>query len=169
MTFSFLHITELLSIKNTGRFLCADCSWHVQMKWTNTVLTLYHSEMFYKVIYKELFFSRWRRLNTVVWQDISEESSTTNPGNRKTPKNMMPPVKHNGGSGIMWKFFTALGPEQLGITARVINTALCQRKACLFMLKLKHNWVMQQENDQKCIRKTTYKWRKNNKSKGLIL
>lgn len=63
--------------------------------------------------------------------------------------------KHGGGSVTVRGCFAALGPRRLAVIDRTKNSALCQKilkenaRPLFHALKIKHSWVMQQDNDPK--------------------
>ena len=81
-------------------------------------------------------------------------------------KNIIPTVKHGGGSVMVWGCFAASGPGRLAIIDGTMNSALYQKilkenvwpSVC--DLKLKCSWVMQQDNDPKHTSKSTSEWLK---------
>ncbi len=74
---------------------------------------------------------------------------------------------------MVWGCFAASGPGWLAIVDGTTNSALYQKilkenvwpSVC--DLKLKHSWVMQQDNDPKHTSKSTSEWHKKNKIKAL--
>ncbi len=76
-------------------------------------------------------------------------------------KNIIPTVKHGGGSVMVWGCFAASGPGWLAIIDGTMNSALYQKilkenvRPSVCDLKLKHTWVMQQDNDPKHTSKST--------------
>ncbi len=70
-------------------------------------------------------------------------------------KNIIPTVKHGGGSVMVGGCFAASGPGQLAIIDGTMNSALYQKilkenvRPSVCDLKLKRTWVMQQDNDPK--------------------
>ena len=88
-------------------------------------------------------------------------------------KNIIPTVKHGGGSVMVWGCFAASGPGRLAIIDGTMNSALYQKilKENIWPsvcdLKLKCSWVMQQANDPKHTIKSTSEWLKRNKIKVL--
>ncbi len=87
--------------------------------------------------------------------------------------NIIPTVKHGGGSVMVWGCFAASGPGWLAIIDGTINSALYQKilKENIWPsvcdLKLKRTWVMQQDNDPKHTSKSTSEWLKKKKIKVL--
>ena len=81
-------------------------------------------------------------------------------------KNIMPTVKHGGGSVMVWFCFAASGPGQLAVIDGTINSAVYQKilkanvRPSVRALKLKRSWVMQQDNDPKHTSKSTSEWLK---------
>ncbi len=88
-------------------------------------------------------------------------------------KNIIPTVKHGGGSVMVWGCFAASGPGWLAIIDGTMNSALYQKiltenvRLPVCDLKLKRTWVMQQDNDPKHTSKSTSEWLKKNKIKVL--
>ncbi len=88
-------------------------------------------------------------------------------------KNIIPTVKHGGGSVMVWGCFAASGPGWLAIIDGTMNSALYQKilkekfRPSLCDLKLKRTWVVQQDNDPKHTSKSTSEWLKKNKIKVL--
>ncbi len=70
-------------------------------------------------------------------------------------KNIIPTVKHGGGSVMVWGCFAASGPGRVVIIDGTMNSALYQEnlkenvQPSVCDLKLKRTWVMQQDNDPK--------------------
>ncbi len=95
----------------------------------------------------------WRKTNTAVHK-----------------KNIIPTVRHGGGSVMVWGCFAASGPGRLAIIDGTMNSALYQKilkenvRPSVCDLKLKHTWVMQQDNDPKHNSKSTSEWLKKNKN-----
>ncbi len=88
-------------------------------------------------------------------------------------KNIIPTVKHGDGSVMVWGCFAASGPGRLAIIDGIMNSALYHKilkenvRPSVCDLKLKHTWVMQQDNDPKHTSKSTSEWLKKNKIKVL--
>ncbi len=88
-------------------------------------------------------------------------------------KNIIPTVKHGGGSVMVWCCFAASGPGRLVIINGTMNSAIYQKilkenvRPSVCDLKLKCTWVMQQDNDPKHTSKSTSEWLKKNKIKVL--
>ncbi len=88
-------------------------------------------------------------------------------------KNIIPTVKHGGGTVMVWGCFAASGPGRLAIIDGTMNSALYQKilkenvRLSVCDLKLKRTWVKQQDNDPKHTRKSTSRWLKKNKIKVL--
>uniref|UniRef100_A0A8C4TBF5 Transposase n=1 Tax=Erpetoichthys calabaricus TaxID=27687 RepID=A0A8C4TBF5_ERPCA len=84
-------------------------------------------------------------------------------------KNLMPSVKHGGGSVMVWACFAASGPGQLAFIDGTMNSELYQRilkenvRTSVQELNLKRRWVMQQDNDPKHTSRSTKEWLKKNK------
>ncbi len=85
--------------------------------------------------------------------------SKTNTGFHQ--KNIIPTVKHGGGSVTVWGCFADSGSGRLSIIDGTMNSALYQKilkenvQPSVYDLKLKRTWVMQQE------------WRKQNEGFGV--
>ena len=120
--------------------------------------------------------------NNVLWTDESKVELFGRHGPRyvwRKPntafhsKNLIPTVKHGGGSVMVWGCFAASGPGRLAIIEGTMNSALYQRilqenvRLSVRELKLKRSWVMQQDNDPKHTSKSTSEWLKNKKFKVL--
>ena len=88
-------------------------------------------------------------------------------------KNIIPTVKHGGGSVMVWGCFAASGPGRLAVIDGTMNSALYQKilkenvQPSVRDLKLKCTWVMQQDNDPKHTSKSTSEWLKKPKMKVL--
>ncbi len=88
-------------------------------------------------------------------------------------KDIIPTVKHGGGNVMVWGCFAASGPGRLAIIDGTMNSALYQKilkenvRPSVYDLKLRHTWVMQQDNDPKHTSKSTSEWLKKNKIKVL--
>ncbi len=88
-------------------------------------------------------------------------------------KNIIPTVKHGGGSVKVWGCFAASGPGWPAIIDGTMNSALYQKIlkenvwSSVCDLKLKRTWVMQQDNDPKLTSKSTSEWLKKTKIKVL--
>ncbi len=87
-------------------------------------------------------------------------------------KNIIPTVKHGGGSVMVWGCFAASGPGRLAIIIDgPMNSALYQKilkenvRTSVCDLKLKRTWVLQQDNDPKHTSKSTSEWLKKTKSR----
>ncbi len=69
---------------------------------------------------------------------------------------------------MVWGCFAASGPGRLAIIDGNMNSALYQKilkekiQPSVCDLKLKHTWVMQQDNDPKHTSKSTSEWLKKN-------
>ncbi|KAF7658506.1 hypothetical protein LDENG_00011350 [Lucifuga dentata] len=74
---------------------------------------------------------------------------------------------------MVWGCFAASGPGQLVIIEGNMNSALYQKilkekiRSSVCQLKLKHSWVLLQDNDPKHQSKFTSEWLKRNKMKFL--
>lgn len=88
-------------------------------------------------------------------------------------KNIIPTVKHGGGSVMVLGCFAASGPGRLAVIDGTMNSALYQKilkenvRPSVRDLKLKRIWVLQQDNDPKHTSKSTSEWLKKNKMKVL--
>lgn len=88
-------------------------------------------------------------------------------------KNIVPTVKHGGGSVMIRACFAASGPGQLAMIDGTMNSARYQDilaknvQPSVRHLKLKHSWVLQQDNDPKHTSKSTSEWLKKNKMRVL--
>lgn len=84
-------------------------------------------------------------------------------------KNLIPTVKHGGGSVMVWGCFAAAGPGQLTIIESTMNSTVYQKvleehvRPSVRKLKLKRNWTMQHDNDPKHTSKSTKDWLKKKK------
>ncbi len=76
-------------------------------------------------------------------------------------KNIIPTVKHGGGTVMVWGCFAASGPGRLAIIDGTMNSALYQKilkeNVRQSVCDLKRTWVMQQDNDPKHTSKSTSK------------
>ncbi len=74
---------------------------------------------------------------------------------------------------MVWGCFEASGPGQHAIIDGNMNSALYQKilkenvQPSVCDIKLKHTWVMQQDNNPKHTSKSTSEWLKKNKIKVL--
>ncbi len=90
------------------------------------------------------------------------------PGLNLKPSAALPTVKHGGGSVMVWDCF-----GRLAIIDGTMNSASYQKilkenvQPSVCDLKLKHTWVLQQDNDLKHTSKSTSEWLKKNKIKVL--
>ena len=84
-------------------------------------------------------------------------------------KNLVPTVKHGGGSIMVWGCFAASGPGQLEVLEGTMDSAYYQGildrniKQSAKVLKLGRSWIMQQDNDPKHVSKSTKEWFKKKK------
>lgn len=84
-------------------------------------------------------------------------------------KNLIPTVKHGGGSVMVWGCFATAGPGQLTIIESTMNSIVYQRvleehvRSSVKKLKLKRNWTLQHDNDPKHTSKSTKDWLKRKK------
>ena len=64
-----------------------------------------------------------------------------------------------GGSGMVWGCFAASGPGRLALIEGIMNSALyqiiLQENERPSVCELKHNWVMQKDNNLKHTSKST--------------
>lgn len=85
----------------------------------------------------------------------------------------IPTVKYGGGSVMVWGWFAASGPGRLAVVNGSMQSAVYQNilKENVWPsvrdLKLKHTWVLQQDNDPKHTSESTSEWLKKNKMKTL--
>lgn len=76
----------------------------------------------------------------------------------------MPTVKHGDGRMMVWGCSAASGPGRLAVIDVTMNSALYHTilkenvRPSVCDLKLKHIWVMQQDNDLTHTRKSTSEW-----------
>ncbi|KAG2458113.1 TCB1 transposase, partial [Polypterus senegalus] len=84
-------------------------------------------------------------------------------------KNLIPSVKHGGGSIMVWACCAASGPGRLAFIDGTMNSELYQRilkenvRTSVHELNLKRRWVMQQDNDPQHTSRSTKEWLKKNK------
>ena len=96
-------------------------------------------------------------------EDSGAVTSGVNKIQHSTNKNIIPTVQHGSSSVMVWRCFAASGPGQLAINERNMKSALYQKilrenmQSSVSDLKLKCNWVMQQDNDPKLKTKSTSK------------
>ncbi len=78
------------------------------------------------------------RLENILWTDETKAFHK---------KNIIPTVKHGGGSVMVWGCFAASGPGRLAIIDGTMNSALYQKIlkenvwSSVCDIKLKHTWV----------------------------
>ena len=116
--------------------------------------------------------------NNVLWTDESKVELFGHQNRRHVwrkqntafqGKNLIPTVKHGGGSVMVWGCFAAAGPGQLTIIESTMNSAVYQRvleenvKPSVKKLKLQRNWTLQHDNDPKHTSKSTKDWLKTKK------
>ena len=88
-------------------------------------------------------------------------------------QNIIPTVKHGGGSIMVWGCFAASGPGQLANVEGIMNSKKYQEilqdnvRPSVTSLKLGRRWLFQQDNDPKHCSKSTKEWFKTNKIKVL--
>lgn len=108
--------------------------------------------------------------NNVLWTDESkiEFFGQQDRGHvwrkRNSPfqeNNLIPTLKHGGGSVMVWRCFAAAGPGQLTIMEYTMNSIVYQRvleehvRSSVKELKLMRNWTLQHDNDPKHTSKPT--------------
>lgn len=67
-------------------------------------------------------------------------------------RNIIITVEHGGSSVMVWGFCAASGPGWLTVIDGTVNSALCLKENVRLLvcaMKLKHTWLMQQDNDKK--------------------
>uniref|UniRef100_A0A3Q1HHZ2 alanine transaminase n=1 Tax=Anabas testudineus TaxID=64144 RepID=A0A3Q1HHZ2_ANATE len=70
-------------------------------------------------------------------------------------QNLIPTVKHGGGSIMVWGCFAASGPERIVVIDGKVHSRVYQEilqenvRPSVRQLKLRRGWVMQQDNDRK--------------------
>lgn len=116
--------------------------------------------------------------NNVLWTDESKielfghqnrRHVWRKPNTAFQEKNLIPTVKHGGGSILVWGCFAAAGPGQLTIIESIMNSTVYQRvleehvKPSVKKLKLTRNWTLQHDNDPKHTSKSTKDWLKTKK------
>ncbi|KAI4884115.1 hypothetical protein NFI96_032765 [Prochilodus magdalenae] len=84
-------------------------------------------------------------------------------------ENITPTVKYGGGSVMVWGCFAASGPGRLAVINGTMNSTVYQKilkenvRPSVHDLKLKHTWILQQDNDSKHTSKPTSEWLKKTK------
>lgn len=85
-------------------------------------------------------------------------------------KNLVPTVKHGGGSIMVWGCFSSKGPGQLALIDGRMDSVMYQQildeniKPSIQKLKLRRgSWVLQQDNDPKHCSKSTQQFMQKNK------
>uniref|UniRef100_A0A8C6P1G5 Transposase Tc1-like domain-containing protein n=1 Tax=Nothobranchius furzeri TaxID=105023 RepID=A0A8C6P1G5_NOTFU len=121
--------------------------------WENTLWT---DETKVELFGRQMSRNIWRRSNTAF-----------------QTKNIIPTVKHGGGSVMVWGCFAASGTGRLAVINGTMNSTVYQNilkenvRPSVCQLKLKTSWLLQQDNDPKHTSKSTSEWLKNNKMKTL--
>lgn len=120
--------------------------------------------------------------DNVLWSDETKIELFGRPGTQKVwrkkgteylPKNTIPTVKFGGGSIMVWGCFSAAGVGKIEIINGRMNSEYYRRileknlKASVSSLKLKPDWIFQQDNDPKHTAKLTQDWFKSNGIKVL--
>ena len=88
-------------------------------------------------------------------------------------KNLVPTVKHGGGSIMVWGCFASSGTGNLAHVKGIMNSAGYQEilasnvAPSVKSLKLGRSWLFQQDNDPKHTSKSTQQWFKTHKMKVL--
>uniref|UniRef100_A0A8C5R032 Transposase n=1 Tax=Leptobrachium leishanense TaxID=445787 RepID=A0A8C5R032_9ANUR len=84
-------------------------------------------------------------------------------------QNLIPTVKHGGGSIMVWGCFAASGPGRIVVIDGKMNSRVYQDilqeniRPSVRQLKLRRGWVMQQDNDLKHTSNSTKEWLQQNK------
>ena len=95
------------------------------------------------------------------------------PGTAFEQKNLIPTVKHKGGSIFLWGCFAASGPGKLAVVSGIMNYLVYQYilqenvAESVHQLGLSRGWTFQQDNDPKHKSKYSKKWFRQNKFKLL--
>lgn len=85
-------------------------------------------------------------------------------GEKKAHQNLIPTVKHGGGSIMVWGCFAASGPGRIVVIDGKMNSRVYQDilqenvRPSVRQLKLRRGWVMQQDNDPKHTSNSTKQW-----------
>uniref|UniRef100_A0A9J8B3Q1 Transposase n=1 Tax=Cyprinus carpio carpio TaxID=630221 RepID=A0A9J8B3Q1_CYPCA len=90
-------------------------------------------------------------------------------------RNLIPTVKHGGGSVLVWGCFAAAGPGQLTVIESTMNSTVYQGvlEEHNFLpsartLKMGHGWVFQHDNDPKHTANATKEWLKMKHIKVMV-
>jgi len=140
------------------------CTWVLTafLQWTDCY-TKHSVIIFYSISSVDWCNKSWAFWKVCVSHYICRKTNTA-----FHKKNIIPTVKHSGGSVIVWGCFAASGPGLLPVIDGIMNSALYQKilkenvRLSVCDLKLKQTWLMQQDNHPKHTRKSTYKWLKKN-------
>uniref|UniRef100_A0A3B3R2T1 Tc1-like transposase DDE domain-containing protein n=1 Tax=Paramormyrops kingsleyae TaxID=1676925 RepID=A0A3B3R2T1_9TELE len=90
-------------------------------------------------------------------------------GSAHQHQDLIPTVKHGGGSIMVWGCFAASGPGRIVVIDGKMNSRVYQDilqenvRPSVRQLKLRRGWVMQQDNDPKHTSNSTKEWLQQNK------